>query len=67
MEKGFVQDPPTSDGWYDVIFEPGDHISRVYITVCDGCIAWGWDESDDPQCVGVDVLEPEKIQYRKVP
>lgn len=56
---------PTESGWYDVIWEPGGVPMRVWITVGEHGLTWGWTEYDDPESVDLDVEDPGLIQYRR--
>lgn len=60
----FSTDRPTTSGWYEVIWEPGDAPQKVYLSVTEDGICWGHNETDDPEAIELDVAYPELIQFR---
>lgn len=68
MGASFTTLRPQASGWYEVIWEPGDTPVKVYLHVSleDDYICWGWDESDDPEAIELDIAQPELIQFRKL-
>lgn len=62
---GYTLEKPTEDGWYFVIFEPGDYPKRIYLHVTEYGISWGWDEEDDPEMIESSVSDLDLVLYKK--
>lgn len=54
---------PTTEGWYEVKWEPGSEWTRVYLF--EGGETWGVHENDDPESVELDV-NPAETLWRSV-
>lgn len=76
----FRDNAPPKDGYYEVIWETGDSPKLVYLRRHSEPDLpadiptqyewerwlWGKDEHDDPEAIGLDIQQPELIQWRRV-
>lgn len=74
----FADAAPPRDGWYDVIWEPGDEPQRVWLMRIDDepqdppsqheydHWLFGLHEFDDPEAISLDIVEPQKIRWKSV-
>lgn len=61
-QPGHITSRPTTAGWYDVKWEPGDDWERIW--VFDGGDCWGYAPHDDPEAINLDIAEPDLIEWR---
>jgi len=63
----FRDKQPSPAAQYDVIWEDGDEPVSVWLDYCaetDGWI-WAWHRGDDPEALGLDIRDPDGIQWRQ--
>lgn len=61
----FTSELPAEEGWYDVIFNPGEQPSRVYVHPGGGHPTWRYYPEDDPESVAVPADDVSLIRYRR--
>lgn len=71
----FSTERPKKSGWYYVIWEPGNTPKEVWINYSPaGTVpgidtdfwTWGWNESDNPEDIELDIARPDKIQFSEI-
>lgn len=76
----FKDSPPPNDGYYETIWEKGDKPQIIYLRRHNlpdlptdvpteyewERWLWGKDEHDDPEAIGLDIRQPELIQWRRI-
>ncbi|MBV8326629.1 hypothetical protein [Chryseobacterium sp.] len=63
----FTTEKPKEFGYYFVIWQNGDAAVLIYVNYLlidgDEFWTWGYDDSDDPEEITIDILHPELSNF----